>query len=171
MVKVAFKVGDTENATSFKESETLEIVPTANAGYELDSVSYKLTSAEDDTYTTVTATEGKYTVAGNAIAGDITVKVTFRAINYTITNNTVAENGNSIAIKVGDVDATTATIGQTVTIVPTLAANYKVSTLEVKNGDAAVQVTNNTFVMPAANVTVTATFCISSCFGKSTFNI
>ena len=26
--KVAFKVGDTENATSFKESETLEIVPT-----------------------------------------------------------------------------------------------------------------------------------------------
>ena len=156
--KVAFKVGDTENATSFKESETLEIVPTANAGYELDSVSYKLTSAEDDTYTTVTATEGKYTVAGNAIAGDITVKVTFRAINYTITNNTVAENGNSIAIKVGDADATTATIGQTVTIVPTLAANYKVSTLEVKNGDAAVQVTNNTFVMPAANVTVTATF-------------
>ena len=156
--KVAFKVGDTENATSFKESETLEIVPTANAGYELDSVSYKLTSAEDDTYTTVTATEGKYTVAGNAIAGDITVKVTFKAINYTITNNTVAENGNSIAIKVGDADATTATIGQTVTIVPTLAANYKVVTLEVKNGDAAVQVTNNTFVMPAANVTVTATF-------------
>lgn len=156
--KVAFKVGDTENATSFKESETLEIVPTANAGYELDSVSYKLTSAEDDTYTTVTATEGKYTVAGNAIAGDITVKVTFKAINYKITNNTVAENGNSIAIKVGDADATTATIGQTVTIVPTLAANYKVSTLEVKNGDAAVQVTNNTFVMPAANVTVTATF-------------
>ncbi len=66
------------------------------------------------------------------MTGNITVKVTFKAINYTITNNTVAENGNSIAIKVGDADATTATIGQTVTIVPTLAANYKVSTLEVK---------------------------------------
>lgn len=153
-------VGENIAATSVKQSETLEIVPKANAGYEIDTVSYRLTTAEDvaDSYTTVTANEGKYTVAGTALTGNITVKVTFKAINYTITNNTVAENGNSIAIKVGDADATTATIGQTVTIVPTLAANYKVSTLEVKNGDAAVQVTNNTFVMPAANVTVTATF-------------
>lgn len=153
-------VGENIAATSVKQSETLEIVPKANAGYEIDTVSYRLTTAEDvaDSYTTVTANEGKYTVAGTALTGNITVKVTFKAINYTITNNTVAENGNSIAIKVGDADATTATIGQTVTIVPTLAANYKVSTLEVKNGDAALQVTNNTFVMPAANVTVTATF-------------
>ena len=153
-------VGENIAATSVKQSETLEIVPKANAGYEIDTVSYRLTTAEDvaDSYTTVTANEGKYTVAGTALTGNITVKVTFKAIHYTITNNTVAENGNSIAIKVGDADATTATIGQTVTIVPTLAANYKVSTLEVKNGDAAVQVTNNTFVMPAANVTVTATF-------------
>lgn len=153
-------VGENIAATSVKQSETLEIVPKANAGYEIDTVSYRLTTAEDvaDSYTTVTANEGKYTVAGTALTGNITVKVTFKAINYTITNNTVAENGNSIAIKVGDADATTATIGQTVTIVPTLAANYKVSTLEVKNGDAAVQVTNNTFVMTAANVTVTATF-------------
>ena len=153
-------VGENIAATSVKQSETLEIVPKANAGYEIDTVSYRLTTAEDvaDSYTTVTANEGKYTVAGTALTGNITVKVTFKAINYTITNNTVAENGNSIAIKVGDADATTATIGQTVAIVPTLAANYKVSTLEVKNGDAAVQVTNNTFVMPAANVTVTATF-------------
>lgn len=153
-------VGENIAATSVKQSETLEIVPKANAGYEIDTVSYRLTTAEDvaDSYTTVTANEGKYTVAGTALTGNITVKVTFKAINYTITNNTVAENGNSIAIKVGDADATTATIGQTVTIVPTLAANYKVATLEVKNGDTAVQVTNNTFVMPAANVTVTATF-------------
>lgn len=153
-------VGENIAATSVKQSETLEIAPKANAGYEIDTVSYRLTTAEDvaDSYTTVIANEGKYTVAGTALTGNITVKVTFKAINYTITNNTVAENGNSIAIKVGDADATTATIGQTVTIVPTLAANYKVATLEVKNGDTAVQVTNNTFVMPAANVTVTATF-------------
>lgn len=156
--KVAFKVGDTENATSFKESETLEIVPTANAGYELDSVSYKLTSAEDDTYTTVTATEGKYTVAGNAIAGDITVKVTFKAINYKITNNTVAENGNSIAIRIGDTEAATAIVGQTITIVPTIANGYKLKSISVKNGNTDVTVTNNTFTMPAADVTVEATF-------------
>lgn len=156
--KVAFKVGDTENATSFKESETLEIVPTANAGYELDSVSYKLTSAEDDTYTTVTATEGKYTVAGNAIAGDITVKVTFKAINHKITNNTVAENGNSIAIRIGDTEAATAIVGQTITIVPTIANGYKLKSISVKNGNTDVTVTNNTFTMPAADVTVEATF-------------
>ena len=156
--KVAFKVGDTENATSFKESETLEIVPTANAGYELDSVSYKLTSAEDDTYTTVTATEGKYTVAGNAIAGDITVKVTFKAINYKITNNTVAENGNSIAIRIGDTEAATAIVGQTITIVPTIANGYMLKSISVKNGNTDVTVTNNTFTMPAADVTVEATF-------------
>ena len=59
MVKLAFKVGDTENCYIIQSrAKLLKSFLQANAGYELDSVSYKLTSAEDvvDSYTTVTAT-------------------------------------------------------------------------------------------------------------------
>lgn len=158
--KVAFKVGDTENATSFKESETLEIVPTANAGYELDTVSYKLTSAEDETYTTVASTEGKYTVAGSAITGDITVKVTFKAINYTVTNSNADADtdGNKLTV-----DKTTAIVGDTVTVTPTLAEGAKIalSIKNAENGDVAYTAGENgtyTFTMPASNVTISAQF-------------
>lgn len=158
---VTITVGDNTAATSVKQSESFEIVPKANAGYEIDTVSYRLTTADDeaDSYTTVTVDDnGKYTVAGAALSGDITVKVTFKAINYKITNNTVAENGNSIAIRIGDTEAATAIVGQTITIVPTIANGYMLKSISVKNGNTDVTVTNNTFTMPAADVTVEATF-------------
>lgn len=158
---VTITVGDNTAAASVKQSENFEIIPKANAGYEIDTVSYRLTTADDvaDSYTTVTVDDnGKYTVAGAALSGDITVKVTFKAINYNITNNTVAENGNSIAIRIGDTEAATAIVGQTITIVPTIANGYKLKSISVKNGNTDVTVTNNTFTMPAADVTVEATF-------------
>ena len=160
---VALKVNG-EAATQVKQSETLTIEPTAAAGYNIDKVYYILTSAldgNDPQWTEVTTKTGDaYTVAGTALTGDITVKATFTAIPYAITNATVAANGNSAAIKIGDADAGTATVGQTVTIVPTVAQGYKVASVAVTKTGAedTVTVTNNTFKMPAYAVTVTVTF-------------
>lgn len=159
---VSFKVGETNNAVAFKQSETLEIVPVANAGYELDKVSYRLTSAEDTdaNYTDVTADEDKYTVAGTAVTGNITVKVTFKAIDYTVTNsNADADaNGNKLTV-----DKATANVGDTVTITPTLEEGTKMalSIKDAANDDVSYTEGEKgayTFVMPASNVTISAKF-------------
>ena len=73
------------------------------------------------------------------------------ADTYSITI-TASEHGTVIANK------TTAKEGETITLSVTPANGYKFGTLTEKNGEANVTVTNSTFTMPAANVTVSATF-------------
>ena len=63
-----------------------------------------------------------------------------------------AENGTVAA------DVAEAAEGATVTLTITPASGYELDALTVMNGETAVEVTNNTFVMPSAAVTVTATF-------------
>ena len=53
----------------------------------------------------------------------------------------------------------------TVTLTATPNSNYNFTSWTVKNGDADVTVTNNTFTMPAGNVTVSATFTKKSSWG------
>lgn len=160
---VSFKVGENA-ATSVKQSETLEIVPAPAAGYSTSKVEYILTSAltgETPVWSEVTAAEGKYTVAGTALTGNITVKVTYAAIEYNVVNGFTEANGNSLAIKVGDTAVTKATVGQDVVVVPTIAQGYKLKTLtytEDGEGKTPVSIIGNTFKMPAANVTINAEF-------------
>ncbi len=145
----------TISAETAKTADTITVVPSPAAGYAIGEVSYTPDGGEK---VVVNNNEG-YKITG--ITANITVNVTFTAISYAITNATVAANGNSAAIKIGDADAGTATVGQTVTIVPTVAQGYKVASAVVtKTGDAdtKVTVTNNTFAMPAYAVTVTVTF-------------
>ena len=71
--------------------------------------------------------------------------------NYTIT---VAETSNGTV----SVDKTDADPGDEVTITATPSEGYELDTLIVTAGADPVTVTNNKFTMPAANVTVTATF-------------
>lgn len=145
----------TISAETAKTADTITVVPSPATGYAIGEVSY---TPENGEKVVVTDNEG-YKIKG--ITANITVNVTFTAIPYAITNATVAANGNSAAIKIGDADAGTATVGQTVTIVPTVAQGYKVASAVVtKTGDAdtKVTVTNNTFKMPAYAVTVTVTF-------------
>lgn len=63
------------------------------------------------------------------------------------TNGTVSVSPNSSAIA-----------GAEVTITVTPSEGYEVDTISVMAGTTAVTVTNNKFIMPEANVTVTVTF-------------
>ena len=85
-------------------------------------------------------------------AAPVTVTVTFKAIDYTITV-TQGENGTVTA------DKETAHKGDVVTLTITPDANYEVEKITVMAGDVEVEVSeDNTFIMPASNVTVTVTF-------------
>ena len=66
----------------------------------------------------------------------------------------------TFSLMVNGVEVQTATSGQTVTVVPKPAVGFKVSGVSVVRTDtnAAVPVTNNTFVMPYAPVRVTVDF-------------
>jgi uncharacterized protein YjdB len=72
--------------------------------------------------------------------------------SYTITKAAV-ENGS-----VSTSPASSCIAGKEVTITATPSDGYEVDTISVKAGTADVPVTNNKFIMPAANVTVTVTF-------------
>ena len=74
--------------------------------------------------------------------------------NYTVT---VAATSNGTCT----VDKTDADPGEEITITTTPATGYELDTLSVTAGGESVTVTNNKFTMPAANVTVTATFKLS----------
>ena len=79
---------------------------------------------------------------------------------YTITHS-AATNG-TYTIKVGDASAVstdaTAYYGQTITLAASPADDYIFSAWTVMNGETPVEVTNNSFTMPAGNVTVSASF-------------
>ena len=72
---------------------------------------------------------------------------------YTVTIASGITNGTVSASKTSGIKA-----GETITLTATPANGYKLGSLSVKNGDSDITVTNNTFTMPAANITVSATF-------------
>lgn len=148
------KVGGAD-ATTAKTGDTIVVAPTANAGYEVTEVSYTPVGGEKQV---VSAVEGAYTFTG--ITANVTVDVVFTAIVYNITNNNseADANGNLIAVKIGDDVVSTATIGQTITVVPTIADGYKIATLVYNDGTDHDILSAKSFTMPANNVSITATF-------------
>ncbi|MBR6285177.1 MAG: hypothetical protein IKR25_12930, partial [Muribaculaceae bacterium] len=84
-------------------------------------------------------------------AANVTINATFAAIDYTITV-AATENGTVAA-------PATANIGETVTLTVTPATGYELETLTYTvEGADPMAIENNQFVMPAANVTINATF-------------
>jgi len=77
-----------------------------------------------------------------------------------------AELGQAYAVSVTDgiahgtvtADRASACAGDTVTLTVTADSGYELDTLNVMQGETAVDVTNNRFTMPAGDVTVSATF-------------
>ena len=156
-------VGSTENATTAKTGDTITIVPAPAVGYVISEVSYTPNGGDKQ----VVANNEGYKVTG--ITADITVNVTFTAIDYTITNSnaTADENNNSIKIKVGVAEASAeasviANYQNTITVEPIIAEGYKLSTLTYQVGtDEPVDILSaKSFSMPASDVTVNATFIV-----------
>ena len=120
---------------------TLNVSPAEN--YALDTI-----TVTDASGNPVTVENNQFTMPASAV----NVSATFKyAPKYNITLNT-SENGSVSA------DMQTATECTTVTLTVIPDEGYELDTLTVMNGETEVTVTDNTFVMPAGEVTVSATF-------------
>ena len=149
--------------TSADAGDKVYIAATPSTGYEFASwdvyktgeTSTKVTLDTDDDTDNKTR---KFTMPAYAL----TVGATFSAVDYTVTHS-AATNG-TYTIKVGTADAvstnTTANYGQTVTLVASPNTGYTFSSWTVLQGETPVSVTNNSFTMPAGNVTVSASFAL-----------
>ena len=138
-----------KQTAKYGETVTLTVAPAT--GYEFDQL--HVLDGETQVAVTIT-TEGKYTFV--MPAGNVKVYATFKAIDYTITIEP-AENGTVTA------DKQTANMGETVTLTITPNEGYEFDQLTVMNGttQVAVEITTEgkyTFVMPAGNVEISATF-------------
>ena len=132
----------TANPTQAKAGETVALAIEPATGYEVDQITVK--NGEEN----VAVENNQFTMP----AGDVTVTVTFKAIDYTITV-TQGENGTIAA------DKTTAHVGEVVTLTNTPKEDYVFVSYTVTDAEGnPVTVENNKFTMPASNVTVTATF-------------
>lgn len=127
--------------------ETVTLTITPDEGYELES----LRVIYDDAI--VPLTEGNTFVMRACNAAII---ADFKMIDYTVTIEP-SESGTVTT------DKETANMGETVTLTVTPNEGYEFDQLTVMNGETQVDVTkttegNYTFVMPAGNVDITATF-------------
>lgn len=124
---------------------------TPNTGYRFSS--YTVTDIDSNP---ITVTNGKFIMPEK----NVNVAAIFSAINYTITCSTFT-NGSVVANK------TKAVVGQDIILTISPADGYKLETLSVKATDGStITMTENgntrTFKMPAKNVTVAATFSVTT---------
>ena len=135
----------TLSTTTAKSGETVTLTITPNSGYELQTLS-------------VTSGGKEVTVTNNSFVmpeGEVEILAIFEAIEYKIT---IAETANGTVTP----SATTASAGETVTLTITPNSGYELQTLSVTCNGKEVSVTNNSFVMPAGNVEISASFVASS---------
>ena len=130
------------------EGETVTLNAYPAEDYELEAWSV----TETESGATVELTDNTFTMP----AANVTVTATFTAIDYNIT--VTQPTGGTISVS-----AETAHVGDLITLTATPNANYEFTSWSVtyqseEGTTVAVEVTNNTFTMPAADVTVSAVF-------------
>lgn len=137
----------------------ITVTVTPDKGYKLteNSLKYNVDSAD----TPITATENVYSFnVPAATAETINVTAAFEKIDYAITAATA--EGGSISFTVNGEAATTAQVGDTVTIVSAPAEGKELASVSVTptnaESETTVTVTGGTFTMPAEAVTVTPVF-------------
>lgn len=146
--------GGTLSASAIKAEEGTEITLTAEPqlGYEFNN-DWSVTATDG---TVINVVDNKFTMP----AQDVTVSGTFSKVAYTITK-AAAENGSFI-VKNGDAEVTTAFKDDEITLEATPAEGFTFGkwTVTYTDGETEKSFTPsaNTFNMPAANVTVSATF-------------
>ncbi len=129
--------------TSATMGQRVTLTSTPSAGYELDHYYYNDGTAD----TTVEA-------AFDMPAANITVYAAFKPIGYGVTASTVSNGALSF-------DKTEATVGELITVTATPDTGYELKSLTYNDGtqDVTIDISGAlTFVMPAHDVTVAATF-------------
>ena len=137
-VPVEAKAGDTIDLSRF--------TATPSAGYEFVGWSVFYSNG-----TPITVKNNQFVMPQS----DVTLRADFKEKQkYSVTVDSSIKNGSVT------VDKTTATEGDTVTVTPKPNQGFEVDRITVTNTatNQSLQLTGNTFKMPSANVTVSATF-------------
>lgn len=132
------------------EGSEVVLTPKAQNGYEFGE--WSVVAADG---TSIDVVDNKFTMP----AQNVTVSCTFVKISYTITK-TPAENG-SFTVKLGDTEVNTAQFRDKLTLTATPNEGYSLEKWTVTYMDGETEKSFNpsgTFTMPAANVTVSASF-------------
>ncbi len=153
------KVDNAEVTGNVQQGETVTVVPTADAGYEIDKVTYAVGAAAATEITA--AADGSYTfeMPGEAV----TVTVTFKAaVTPSVTEHNVTIGSMTNGRVTADVSKAAENAEVTLTVTP--GAGYKLGTLTIAKASSGtvkptkVNDTTYKFTMPAEAVTVNATF-------------
>lgn len=129
------------NKSSAAPGETITITCTPGTGYSANTP-----TASGITFTAAGTNKWTFTMPSSAV----TVSCTFTKIGYTITKTVNPAGGGTVTTS-----KTTANYGDTITISQTPAAGYYFSHWSISPN---ITINNNSFVMPAGNVTITANY-------------
>ncbi len=138
----------TASKETAKEGETVTLTNTPGMGYGFGSYTVK-----DASGNTISVNNNSFTMP----ASNVTVSASFTANNYSITVSGIS-NGSVTPSK------TSAKYGETVTLTNTPGKGHSFGSYTVKDASGnTISVNNNSFTMPASNVTITASFTIKTC--------
>ncbi|MDD5889070.1 MAG: hypothetical protein PUC69_00440 [Ruminococcus sp.] len=146
-----YDASDAEISTATK-GQTVKFVANAVSGYSVTG--WTVTGVTEDKYT---VSSDKKSVEVTVETSNVTATANYVGDSYTVTQKT-SSNGT---YTVTGVTAGKAQYGSPVTINPEPATGFVLDSITVnKTGDTTttVPVTNNSFTMPAYNVTITVTF-------------
>ena len=136
--------------TRYKAGETVKLIVTPNEGYELEELHYQ----DPHTSETVNISNKQFQMP----AGDVFVTAKFKKKNEVSVENPILIDPD---IQHGRVttDPRSQVAGKQVKVIATPDSGYELEKITVADPNGReVPLTNNTFTMPARQVTVTATF-------------
>ena len=138
------------NTTSAAEGREVTLTATPDEGYVFNN-DWIVKDADE---AKIDVTDGKFTMP----AKDVTVSGSFSKSDYTITKATC--EGGSFTVKKNGVEVTKAQVGDAITLEASAAEGYEFDSWTVTNESTSktVYVSENSFTMPGANVTVQANF-------------
>lgn len=140
--------GDGVDKENLYYKDLIKVSTKPDEGYKLTSLVYSY--QENGETKTVPIEKGSFTMP----AADVTISATFDPIQYQVMIADDIQHGNVVA------NQQTAAAGSVIKLTVTPETGYQISELyyKVESSEDAVPISNNSFEMPAANVTVYATF-------------
>lgn len=135
------------SSPSVVAGETVTLTFTPNTGYEFVSLSVKFNDGQEKTIE-YSGSNKVYTFT--AVDYNMIVDAVY-ALKYSVNVN--APSGGTVIV-----DKSTAFAGETVTITATPELGYRLISVSCTSTGGAIEIENDTFVMPAGAVTIDATF-------------
>ena len=144
--------------------ETVNVNVTVNEGYSFGTI----IAADADNNPVSLNQNGDGTYSFVMPEANVTVTVTFEAINYTV--NLAPDINHGTVLVNGSESLCDAHAGQTITVTATPDPGFELNMLYyiAEGTTTEVTITGNSFTMPAANVTLYATFA-KDCGGEVTY--